>query len=219
MTTTALNNVAGAATTSGATAGAKQSNAADMSERFLKLLVTQLQNQDPLNPMENAELTSQMAQINTVTGIEKLNTSMQSIGDGFAQMQLLQGANLVGRSVMLDGNNLFVGEEGKAYAGYELSSAASNVRIEVLNAAGVTIDTISAGEKGSGRQSFDWTPPVGVATNGLTFRVTGTSGGSTVQAKPLTFDGVTAINNNGGTLTLELASGQQVPYSQVRAIS
>jgi len=219
MTTTALNNVAGAATTSGATAGAKQSNAADMSERFLKLLVTQLQNQDPLNPMENAELTSQMAQINTVTGIEKLNTSMQSIGDGFAQMQLLQGTNLVGRSVMLDGNNLFVGEEGKAYAGYELSSAASNVRIEVLNAAGVTIDTISAGEKGSGRQSFDWTPPVGVATNGLTFRVTGTSGGSTVQAKPLTFDAVTAINNNGGTLTLELASGQQVPYSQVRAIS
>jgi len=219
MTTTALNNVAGAATTSGATAGAKQSNAADMSERFLRLLVTQLQNQDPLNPMENAELTSQMAQINTVTGIEKLNTSMQSIGDGFAQMQLLQGTNLVGRSVMLDGNNLFVGEEGKAYAGYELSSAASNVRIEVLNAAGVTIDTISAGEKGSGRQSFDWTPPVGVATNGLTFRVTGTSGGSTVQAKPLTFDAVTAINNNGGTLTLELASGQQVPYSQVRAIS
>jgi len=154
-----------------------------------------------------------------VTGIEKLNTSMQSIGDGFAQMQLLQGANLVGRSVMLDGNNLFVGEDGKAYAGYELSSAASNVRIEVMNAAGVTIDTISAGEKASGRQSFEWAAPPGTATNGLTFRVTGTSGGSTVQAKPLTFDGVTAINNTGGTLTLELASGQQMPYSQVRAIS
>ena len=72
----------------------------DMSETFLKLLVTQMQNQDPLNPMDNAQVTSQMAQINTVSGIEKLNTTMQGIAAQFSQSQALQGASLVGHDVM-----------------------------------------------------------------------------------------------------------------------
>ena len=78
------------------------------SDRFLKLLVTQLQNQDPLNPMDNAQVTSQMAQINTVTGIEKLNTTMSGMTDSFSQMQILQGASLVGHQVLLEGNKLAV---------------------------------------------------------------------------------------------------------------
>lgn len=60
--------------------GALSSNtvsSADGEQRFLKLLVTQLNNQDPLNPLDNAELTSQLAQMSTVSGIEKLNTAFQ----------------------------------------------------------------------------------------------------------------------------------------------
>jgi flagellar basal-body rod modification protein FlgD len=219
MTTTALNNVAGAATTSGATAGAKQSNAADMSERFLKLLVTQLQNQDPLNPMENAELTSQMAQINTVTGIEKLNTSMTGMAESFSQMQMLQGASLVGRSVLLDGNNLTVNSEGLASAGFELTTAASSARVDILDRAGVRIDTINLSNLSAGRQGFEWEAPEGINTSGLTFKVTASTGSATVEAKPLTFDLVKAVNTTGGKLTLELASGGQTPYSQVKAVS
>ncbi len=216
MTTITGTNASAAA---GGSATPQLTNAADMSDRFLKLLVTQLKNQDPLNPMENAELTSQMAQINTVAGIDKLNTTMQSMNQGFNQMQMLQGANLVGRSVLLDGNNLVVGDDGKAFGGYELNSAASSVRIEVLNAAGVVVDTINHTDKGTGRQGFEWTAPSGASTNGLTFKVTANTGGTSVAAKPLTFDAVTAINNTSGTLTLELSSGKQMPYNQVRAIS
>ena len=136
------------ASTSNSVSNANQlSTAAEMSDRFLKLLVTQLKNQDPLNPMENAELTSQMAQINTVTGIEKLNTSMTAMTDGFSQMQMLQGASLVGRSVLLDGNNMVFDDNGTAYGGYELSSSAANVRIDIFDATGTTVDTIIAGEQ------------------------------------------------------------------------
>ncbi|NBD21419.1 flagellar hook assembly protein FlgD [Aquabacterium fontiphilum] len=214
-----MTTITGTSATSGSASPVQLTSAAEMSDRFLKLLVTQLKNQDPLNPMENAEMTSQMAQINTVAGIDKLNTTMQAMNAGFGQMQMLQGASLVGRSVLLDGNNLIVGNDGKAYGGYELSSAASGVRIEVVNAAGVVVDTINQTDKATGRQGFEWKAPEGMSTNGLTFRVTANTGGTTVAAKPLTFDSVTAINTTGGTLTLELSSGKQMPYNQVRAIS
>ena len=68
------------------------SDAAGSQDRFLKLLVTQLKNQDPLSPMDNAQLTSQIAQINTVSGIATLNTSVQTLSTQFLQMQSLQGA-------------------------------------------------------------------------------------------------------------------------------
>ena len=83
---------------------------AGSADRFLKLLVAQMQNQDPLNPMDNAQVTSQMAQINTVTGIEKLNTTVQGLNSQFVQMQALQGAALVGRDVIVAGNRLAVAD-------------------------------------------------------------------------------------------------------------
>jgi flagellar basal-body rod modification protein FlgD len=65
-----------------------------------------MQNQDPLNPMDNAQITSQMAQINTVSGIEKLNTSVPASTASFVQLQALAGASLVGHDVTLAGNRL-----------------------------------------------------------------------------------------------------------------
>src|SRR5436190_24386636 len=92
------------AASSGATA--KSANEAGSADRFLKLLVTQMQNQDPLNPMDNAQVTSQMAQINTVNGIETLNTTVSGLNAQFVQMQALQGAALVGHDVTVKGNNM-----------------------------------------------------------------------------------------------------------------
>ncbi|MGI9133999.1 MAG: flagellar hook assembly protein FlgD, partial [Rhodoferax sp.] len=60
-------------------------------DRFLKLLVAQLNNQDPMNPMDNAQMTSQMAQINTVTGIQQLNETMNSMSSQYASIQMLKG--------------------------------------------------------------------------------------------------------------------------------
>jgi flagellar basal-body rod modification protein FlgD len=62
-------------------------------DRFLKLLVAQLNNQDPMNPMDNAQMTSQMAQINTVTGIQQVNETLKSLAEQFSAMQVLQAAH------------------------------------------------------------------------------------------------------------------------------
>ena len=169
--------------------------------------------------MDNAQVTSQMAQINTVTGIDKLNTTMSTMTNSMAQMQLLQGASLVGHEVLMAGNKLAVTTDGKASAGYELSSAAAQVSIEVVNAAGTVVDTVSQTGKAAGRQSFTWTPPEGTSAAGMTFRVTANNGGKAVTVNPLMREVITAVNTTNGSLNLELSNGDKVAYSEVKAIS
>ncbi|MEO6410585.1 MAG: flagellar hook assembly protein FlgD [Burkholderiaceae bacterium] len=198
----------------------KTANDAGSADRFLKLLVAQMQNQDPLNPMDNAQVTSQMAQINTVNGIEKLNTTVESLSGQFVQMQALQGAALIGRDVILPGDRLSANDAGLVQGGFELPSAADSVKIEVLNAGGRVIDTIELGAESSGRHGFEWTPPEGVdPTLGERFRVVARSGTVAVAATPLMRDRVDAVATGGDTLTLELRSSGSVPYSQIRAFN
>ena len=83
-------------------------NQAGAEDRFLKLLVAQMQNQDPLNPMDNAQVTSQMAQINTVTGLQKVNESIQTLGSRLLQSQAMQGASVIGHDVTFEGDSVTV---------------------------------------------------------------------------------------------------------------
>src|SRR3954453_5197710 len=81
-----------------------KSAADDVQDRFLKLLVTQMKNQDPLNPMDNAQVTTQLAQLSTVNGIKSLNTPMQSLASSLISAQGMQSAALIGRSVIAEGS-------------------------------------------------------------------------------------------------------------------
>ena len=216
--TTAVTNTS--STAAGTTTKSATQQATEASDRFLKLLVTQMQNQDPLNPMDNAQVTSQMAQINTVTGIDKLNTTMGAMNTSMAQMQMLQGASLVGHQVLLDGNQLSLDSTGKVASGaYNLDAAAGTVRVDIVNAAGVTIDTVTQTGMPAGQQGFQWTPPSGTSTNGLTFKVTASRGGKSTAVPTLMTDTVDAINTSSGTLTLELRNSGSTAYSKVKAVA
>ncbi len=195
------------------------STAQETSDRFLKLLVAQMKNQDPLSPMDNAQVTSQMAQINTVTGIEKLNTSVGALGTQFMQSQVLQGAALIGKSVQVEGNKLTL-ESGKASGRFELASAADSVKVEVLSASGRVVDTIDLGAGSKGAQGFAWTAPAALANEtGLSFRVSATRGGSAVTATTQMLDQVKSVSTSGGELSLTLKSGTTVSYDKVLGIS
>ena len=118
--------------------GTKANAATDPSaaqDRFLKLLVAQLNNQDPMNPLDNAQMTSQIAQINTVTGIQQLNQTMQSMATQFNSLQVMQGTSLIGRHVMTEGSSLPV-TDAVGKGGFELGSPATDVKIEVMTAGG-----------------------------------------------------------------------------------
>ncbi|HET9978279.1 MAG TPA: flagellar hook assembly protein FlgD [Burkholderiaceae bacterium] len=207
-----------AASSTGATT--KTKNEAGAEDRFLKLLVAQMQNQDPLNPMDNAQVTSQMAQIQSVNGLEKLNRSVEGLGTQFAQLSALQGASLVGRDVIVPGNRLVANDEGLPQGGFELGGAADRVQVEVLNAAGRVIDTLELGAQSGGRHGFEWTPPAGVdAAAGERFRVVARNGAAAVAFTPLMRDRVDAVLAGGDTLTLELRASGSVAYSQIRAFN
>ena len=187
-------------------------------EQFLKLLVTQLQNQDPLSPMDNAELTSQIAQINTVTGVTNLNTSVQGLQSQFVQMQALQGASLVGKDVIVPGNKVDI-DNGVGQGGFKLDSAADNVTVDILNAAGAKIDTVQLGAQSAGMNGFQWNAGKYDNTSGLTFKVTATSGSTPLTTTALMRDQVEAVTTAGGQLQLILERSGQVPYSQVAALN
>lgn len=202
------------------TSTVKTKNEAGAEDRFLKLLVAQMQNQDPLNPMDNAQVTSQMAQIQTVNGIDKLNTTVSGLGTQFAQLSAMQGASLVGRDVIVAGNQLTANDEGLPQGGFELTSAADRVQVEVLNAGGRVIDTIELGAQSAGRHGFEWTPPAGVdASLGQRFRIVAKSGAATVSSTPLMRDRVDAVIAGGDQLTLELRNSGSVAYADIKAFN
>jgi flagellar basal-body rod modification protein FlgD len=201
-------------------AAASASDATVTSDRFLKLLVAQMQNQDPLNPMDNAQVTSQMAQINTVTGIDKLNTTVQGLSTQFMQMQAVQGAALVGRDVVVAGNKLSVDDTaGVGQGGFELANAADAVKVEILSASGAVVPTLNLGAEGAGVHSFDWPSGSATSASGLTFRVSATAGGVATTVTPLMRDRVDAVSTSGTTFNLELDSSGTVPYSAIKAFN
>jgi flagellar basal-body rod modification protein FlgD len=189
-------------------------------DAFLKLLVTQLQNQDPLNPMDNAEMTSQLAQINTVTGIENLNISVQSLHSQFLQMQALQGASLVGRDVTVQGNQLAMTGPDQAQAGFTLDGPADAVKVEILNGAGQVVDTVVLGALGSGRHGFEWDATAHPDAENHSFRIQATLGAADVGATPLMLDRVKSVGLDGSAgMVLTLERSGAVPYDDVYALN
>lgn len=198
---------------------AKSDKTTEASDRFLKLLVTQMQNQDPLNPMDNAQVTSQMAQINTVTGIDKLNNTVAGLNTSMASAQLMQGVGMVGRTVLLEGNKLAVDDKRVATGGLELTSDASNVKVEILSASGATLDTLNLGAAKAGQHGFNWTVPESIATSGLQFKVTATSGSTAITSKPIMTDLVDAVSMKDGALNVQLRLSGDTAYNKIQALS
>jgi flagellar basal-body rod modification protein FlgD len=196
----------------------KKTSEAGSEERFLKLLVAQMQNQDPLSPMDNAQVTSQVAQINTVSGIEKLNTTVKSLAGQFTQLQALQGAALVGRNVVVPGDKVTIADK-VGYGAFELESPADSVAVEILSPSGHVVDTIQLGAQTDGQHSFQWKAGEATDASALRFRVKATLGTLTPTATPLMLDRVNAVNTGGDSLTLELQRSGNVPYSEIRAFN
>ena len=215
----AIESITQTRTQSPADTGLNAANAAASSERFLKLLVAQLQNQDPLNPMDNAQVTSQMAQINTVTGIEKLNSTVEGLSSQFVQLQAMQGASLVGRDVIVPGNVLDINENGVGQGGFELASSADSVKVEILSPSGQVVQTLDLGAKSAGLHSFDWDAKGATNEAGLKFRVTSRLGSVATVATPLMRDTVSAVSTSGTGFSLELQRAGSQPYSAVKAFN
>jgi len=214
--------------TSGTSATSSASNAnslssataAEQQDRFMKLLVAQMQNQDPLNPMDNAQMTSQIAQINTVSGIEKLNRTVETLLGGFYALQAQSATQLAGKTVLVGGTELNLAE-GKASGGFELASDADIVNVDVLDANNNLVQTIPMGKTPAGVRSFTWD---GTRSDGnpaadgtYKLRVTATAGAKSVDATPLMAAKVNSVATGAVGLQVDLGSNGLRPYSDVKS--
>lgn len=192
-------------------------------DRFLKLLVTQLKNQDPMNPMENAELTMQLAQMSTVEGINKLNAGLETLMDSYRASQTLQAASLIGHQVFVAGDRLGLSAEGMAIGGLELPQAADKVRVDILDAAGAVVRKLELGPMPAGLSRFVWDglddAGAMLPTGGdYRFLVEAQADGQPVEAVTLTLDEVYSVITEGTGMSLELAHRGRLTLDQVRQI-
>ncbi len=209
---------AGASTTSTKANSGTDPQAAQ--DRFLKLLVAQLNNQDPMNPLDNAQMTSQMAQINTVTGIQQLNLTMQTMAEQFAAMQSLQGTMMIGRDVLTEGNHLAVSDKGQAQGAFELAGAASSVKVEISTAGGDVLQTMDMGALAAGRQQVQWDASgYSGDKSTLRFKVVATNkDGAAVDSTALMQAKVQGTSTEKGQLMLTLDTGGTVAYNKIRSV-
>jgi flagellar basal-body rod modification protein FlgD len=219
--TTAINATTPTGSNFAATAGSNTIGKDATEDRFLKLLIAQMKNQDPLNPLDNAQVTSQMAQINTVQGISQLNTSMAAM---LTQFQGAQAISLPGRQVLIDGNTLTLANAaagGTAKGGFDLSQDADRVTIEIKDDKGVVVTQLDLGAQSAGPGSFSWNGALGnsvAAAGKYTFDVKAYNGTVAVPAGALMAARVegTAITPQGVRITLEGLGSRY--YSDIRMV-
>ena len=221
--TTAISSTAaasGASATATSTRDINANDPANAQDRFLKLLVAQLNNQDPMNPLDNAQMTSQIAQINTVTGIQQLNDTVKGLVSQFAAQQLMQGSAMVGRQVLVEGNTLALDSEtSKATGAFDLAGSAASVKVQVLDATGKELGTVDMGALPAGRYNFAWDAAGYEGDSaGLRFKVLAANGQVPVASSSLTIDTVSAISMDNGTLQMQLARGGMTTQSGIKAI-
>jgi len=145
----------------------KNQASAEMGEdAFLKLIIAQMENQDPLKPMENGQFMSQLAQFKSVTGIDNLTLSVEKMAAGLQSNQALQASALVGRWVEVPSENNFLwGDSGMAGT-LELPSNGKNVQVVIKDATGQSVKTIGLGTQLGGSVNYQWD---GVGDNGSVY--------------------------------------------------
>lgn len=215
-----VNAVQNQAATTGSATTAK-TGANEIQDRFLTLLVTQLKNQDPMNPMENAELTSQLAQMSTVEGINNLNSSMSELLNGFYSTQNLQAASLIGHEVLAEGN-LITLAGSQAGGGVNLADAADAVQVEITDAAGKTVRTLDLGAQDAGIAHFVWDGKddsgAQLEDGDYQMSIGASQGGVPVQTASLSLSTVTSVTMNSGSFKVDLAGLGQRDLNSVQQI-
>lgn len=190
---------------------------------FLELMVTQMQNQNPLEPQSNSEFVAQLAQFSSVEGIDKLNTTMESIVGSFQSSQALQASSMVGRTVKIDGSTAYLEEGGIVSGTIDLLQSTNDLKMVISDANGQQVAEVLMGPQQAGDIQFSWD---GAGQDGeqlgageYEFQVFSNQGGDPIQvgtALSANVDSVTVGAN--GTFSLNITGRGSLPLSAVREI-
>jgi flagellar basal-body rod modification protein FlgD len=216
MAITPINNAPASGVAAGTASSVKSTK-----DDFMKLLVTQMKYQNPMDPMDNAQMTSQIAQLNTVEGINQLNATVSGLQASLMATQSMQSATLIGKSILADGNSINL-LNGSASLSMRLEGAAESVVVDVINSSGRIIKTADLGANAAGIKSFTWdgsTNEGGTAPNGqYTFQVNAKKLNQAVVVTPLTQATVSGVELTSAGPQLSLNNGTNIAMSTVRGV-
>jgi flagellar basal-body rod modification protein FlgD len=198
-----------------------KSVAAEAQDRFMTLLVTQMKNQDPLNPLDNAQVTSQLAQLSTVTGIDKLNDSIGALMGSYQASQSMQAANMIGHGVLVPGSGADLAQ-GQALMGVELTEPVDKLQVTIFDASGREVRKLDLGAQQPGTIPIAWdgknADGVAAADGSYSFKVEAAIGSDKVAATALQFGMVSSVSTNAQGVKLNLPGMGEVKFADVRQI-
>ncbi|WP_426153779.1 flagellar hook assembly protein FlgD [Pseudomonas sp. DC3000-4b1] len=211
-------------TTSSSSSSSTSSTETMGKDTFLQLLVTQMKNQNPLDPQDNSEFVAQLAQFSSVEGINNLNDTVTTLAGNYTSSQALQASALVGHSVLAQTGSAVVNTTSGITGQFDLASASTDATVKVYDASGNLVKNIDLGSQAAGTVSFPWdgTDNEGTVLSSGTYKfvASATVDGSEVAQTtylPATVTSVT-VGSTTGDMTLKLADGSSVALSKVKTI-
>ncbi|WP_078120719.1 flagellar hook assembly protein FlgD [Thiosocius teredinicola] len=190
---------------------------------FLKLMVTQLNNQDPFKPMENGDFLGQIAQFGSVTGLEQLNQNFESLAASITSGQALQAGSLVGREVLAPVDSGYLSTGSTVRGQVELAQSSPEVTLRVTDSVGQLVREMPLGSAPSGALEFNWdglTDAGTYANPGIYhFSVQAMQNGEPVNLETKLFAKVDSVNLSGSNgLTLNLDGLGPIAFNNVQQI-
>lgn len=190
---------------------------------FLMLLTTQLKNQDPLKPLDSTQFVSQLAQFSQVSGVQEMNTSLHALTSSLKSSAVLDGAALVGRFVLLDGDTATLAADGSIVGGVTTPAGATSITVNVRNASGELVQSMQvAPTEGTTLFSWDGVQQDGTlaAPGSYRFNALASDGSRTEAATMMVADLVASVSIDPSTYALQLntASGGPVTLAEVRQV-
>ena len=193
----------------------------DLQNRFLTLLTAQIRNQDPLNPLDNSQMTSQLAQISTVDGIERLNATLQALMSNSNESSAVQAAALVGHGVLVPGSGLRL-DQGVALGGIELAEPADRVRVSIKDSNGLAVRTLDLGAREAGSHILRWDGKddggAQAADGAYSIAIEAIRGDAKVAATALELGVVSSIVRAGQSISLNVGTLGAFKLDDIRQI-
>lgn len=192
-------------------------------DAFMRLMLAQMQNQDPLSPMENGDFIAQLAQFQSVSGINELSSTFSEFAVSMQSNQALQASALVGRQVLVDSNTAALSDTGSVTGAAVLPASTSNMNVYVYDSSGQIVRTINMGEQAAGEVEFSWD---GMDDSGnrlpagqYDFKVEAAYQGENYELATAFYATVESVVLGGGNgITLNVTGQGEVPMSIVSKI-
>lgn len=219
-----ITNISGTAAVDSAAADNAMKKATGLNkDDFLKLFVTQLQNQDPLNPQDSSQFISQLAQLTQVEQAYNTNTNLQSLLNQGGNTMTMASLSMIGKQVQAPGSQVSLQAGTPSTVNFTLAQAADQVAVSILDGSGSTIKTIPGGSMAAGQGSVSWdgTDNSGkaVASGAYSFSVSAKdASGNAVSSTPMIVGRVDGVDMSGATPVLSVGN-LKLDLTDVTAVS